>query len=646
MYFYEVLIASQSYHADKPLTYSWEKILHAGAIVAVPLRDKTVLGMVTESTPKPRFKSKPIIRQIAEGTVMPSQHLQLIKWLTDYYPAPFGQILSLFLPNTLLTKEKPEAQAARSSKTKPLPTLTSEQRQALDIILDNYPKNVLVHGETGSGKTRLYIDAAKHSIQNERSVIILCPEIGLTAQLAQAFRDAFGDRVIVMHSELTPTERRSNWLQSLRSKQPVIIIGPRSALFMPVHNLGLIVIDESHESSYKQEQSPHYQASRVAAKLAELHSAQLILGSATPLVSDYYAFTAKNLPIARLNRIANSTTRKPARIKVINIKEKSNFTRSSHMSDELINSISKTIQNGKQSLIFLNRRGTARLVLCQKCDWQALCPNCDLPLTYHGDQHIMRCHICNYNSKTPLNCPVCSSNDIIFRTIGTKSIVNELKKLFPQAKIQRFDSDNAKAESLERQYDSIRNGDMDILVGTQILGKGLDLPRLALVGIIAAETSLSFPDYTAEERTYQLITQALGRINRGHTAGTAIVQSLRPDSPVLAASIEKNYAKFYKRAIEERKSYGLPPFKFILKIIATRKTDLAAKKASQTIARQIHSQNLPVELSGPSPAFIEKSHGNYRWQIIVKSSGRQNLTNIIKKLPANCNYDIDPTNLL
>jgi primosomal protein N' (replication factor Y) len=312
----------------------------------------------------------------------------------------------------------------------------------------------------------------------------------------------------------------------------------------------------------------------------------------------------------------------------------------------LLSALENSLLNHQQSLVFLNRRGTAKLVLCQKCGWEALCPRCDLPLTYHGDKHIMQCHTCGFHDSVPSTCPVCSESDIIFKSIGTKSLVIELERLLPKARIGRFDSDTAKPDSLGVQYASIRDGKIDILVGTQMLGKGLDLPKLSTLGIVLADTSLTFPDYTSEERTYQLLTQALGRVHRGHVAGTAFIQTYHPENNVLLSAVSKDYESFYDSQIEERKLFRFPPYRHMLKLTCSRSSSQNAKRASLQLASELRNRNLPVEIIGPSPAFIEKTHDRYRWQLIIKSTRRIELINIIRDLPANWSYDIDPVNLL
>ncbi|MDB5185818.1 MAG: hypothetical protein JWL85_341 [Candidatus Saccharibacteria bacterium] len=647
MSFYKVWVCSQRFHGKEPLTYGSDLDLAPGTIVTVPLQKENVVGIVDSTVRKPTFATKDVISVLVDDP-LPLQSLQLFSWIQRYYPAPLGQITSLFIPSALTQKARnSQTDSAIVNQELPvLPVLKPEQEQAVRTIVETASNTFMLHGDTGTGKTRVYMELVRRTLDNNKSAIVLTPEIGLTPQLLAAFESTFKERVIVVHSHLTPAERRNVWLQILQNPEAQIVIGPRSALFSPVHTLGLIVIDESHDQAYKQEQAPYYQTSRVAAQLAILHKAKLILGSATPPVGDYYALSAKNLPILRMTEAAVETESSEVKVKLVDLKEKNSFTRSSWLSNELIAEIETALRNKEQSLVFLNRRGTARLVLCQECGWQALCPRCDLPLTYHADTHRMQCHTCGYGEGTPSSCPECRATDIIFRSIGTKSITAELEKLFPKAVVKRFDSDSNKDERFENHYEDVKAGGVDILVGTQMLTKGLDLPKLSVVGVVAADTSLYFPDYTAEERTYQMITQVMGRVGRGHRKGSIVVQTYHPESPVIAAAVNKDFNTFYQSQIKERQAFTFPPFAYLLKLTCARKNQASAQKASEKLATTLRAQKLAVEVIGPTPAFHEKLNNNYRWQIIVKSKERSNLTKIIEQLPANWTYDIDPAHLL
>jgi primosomal protein N' (replication factor Y) (superfamily II helicase) len=645
MYYYTVWVSGAQFHGNEPLTYESNEPLQSGSIVVVPLHRSRNLGVIFEEVKKPTFATKSIIK-IAAMQPLPDSMLSLFSWLRLYYPAPAGILLSLFMPSSLAQTSRSKHQATTKTKPNDLPTLTKEQQRVLQEIHASTSRTVMLHGDTGTGKTRVYLELAKETLDKQRSVIVLTPEIGLTPQLAKTFQNAFPGQIEVLHSTLKPAARRDAWARVLTSKSPLVIIGPRSAIFSPIGNLGLIVVDECHDTAYKQESAPYYQTTRVAAKLAKLHEAKLILGSATPLVGDYYALANKQLPIIRMTQAAVASEHPQVVTEIIDFRNREYFSRSSWLSNILIENITDTLNGGGQSLVFLNRRGTARLVLCHNCGWQAICPRCDLPLTYHGDNHTLRCHTCGYHESAPSACPKCRSADIIFKSIGTKTLVNELQHIFPKARIMRFDSDTKKSERLESHYENVRSGQVDILVGTQMLSKGLDLPNLGLLGIVLADTSLSFPDYTAEERTFQMLTQVLGRVGRGHRAGKVIIQTHNPDNPVIRAAITKDYETFYESQIKERQAFNFPPFCYVLKLSCSRATKSSANKAALLLAEKLTSSGLKIHVTGPSPAFIEKNNNKYVWQIIVRAQQRPELVKAVKLLPANWTYDLDPSNLL
>lgn len=644
MFYYSVWVRSARYHGHEPLTYSSSAKLATGYIVQVELQNELILGIVASTTSQPRFQTKPITR-VYDLPPLPGHLMRLMKWLIDYYPAALGAVTQQFLPANL--SEKQLAKAVISDFAVPnssdLPQLTDAQQAALAAMTQN--DTYLLHGVTGSGKTRLYIELALKSVASGRSAVILTPEISLTSQLANNFRRVFGERVIIMHSAQAPGERQSAWLTCLRSAQPLIIIGPRSAIFSPLAKLGLIVLDESHETAYKQEQAPQYQAGRVAAQLALMARSTLVLGSATPAVSDYYLAEQKQKPIIKLNHLAQKIDVKTD-VTLVDKKQRDLFTRSGQFSQPLIKAVEASLSRGQQSLLYLNRRGTARLVLCENCGWQALCPHCDVPLTYHGDKHALRCHSCDYRAPAPSSCPDCGHPDIIYRTAGTKAIADEIQKLFPNARVARFDTDNLKAERFEQHYEAAQSGEIDILVGTQLLAKGLDLPKLSTLGVLLADTSLYLPDFSAQERTFQLISQVLGRVGRGHVAGQAIIQTYHPNHPILQAAVKGDYQKFYEDELASRRQFLFPPFVYLLKLSVRRASLKSAEQAANQLKDDLQRGGYRVRVEGPAPSFYERTQNKYQWQLVVKAKQRSELIRIIAALPAGWSYDLDPLDLL
>lgn len=672
MHYYEVLVADGSYKGSAALTYQFFTPLPVGSIVSVPLRSKQVLGVITKVVPKPTFSAKPL--SPADGLQpLPPQLVALAIWIAQYYPAGIGVTMQQFLPSKLYKLDElgglDTAPFRAASDAKSLPALTRAQAQAVETL--RQPGTHILHGETGSGKTRVYIELVRESLEAGQSAIVMTPEIGLTPQLVNNFRQVFGSgSVILTHSKLTAKERNLAWLRMLQSQGPLVVLGPRSALFAPLRSIGTIVLDESHESSYKQEQAPHYHAATVAAKLASLHSAtdatkaaktgtSLVLGSATPSINEYYLAQAKQRPIVRMTSRAttdNANSADSAKVEspkvaidIIDLKDRSQFSRQPHLSNTLLEAIQASIGRGEQSLVFLNRRGTARVMLCERCGWQSLCPHCDLPLTYHGDTHNVRCHTCGYHAPAANSCPECGSANIILKSIGTKAIVEELKKALPGARIQRFDTDNTKEERLEAHYDAVRSGSTDVIVGTQLIAKGLDLPKLSTVGVVVADTSLYLPDYTSGERSYQLLRQVIGRVGRGHIAdehSRVIIQTYEPDSPIINAAATGDWEGFYTSELAERRAFAFPPYVYTLKIWCRRASSAAAQAAAEKTVSLLRSSGLPIIVEGPSPAFYEKQAGKYQWQAVVKAKQRSQLIAAIGLLPANWSYDIDPSNLL
>lgn len=646
MYYYEVLIGDLSYHGKSALTYASIQQLSKGAVVRIALRDRSVLGIVSSTVSKPAFTVKPIAA-IAQTSPLSPESLQLIDWLYAYYPASFGSIIRLFLPPSTAFPKKESKQSHHSPAIMDsLPKLTTEQQTALQRIQSSGYH--LLHGITGSGKTRVYIELTKRTLTENRSTIILTPEIGLTTQLVNSFTKSLNAPVFVLHSRQTTAERRDVWYSILQSTQPVVIIGPRSALFAPVHNLGLIIVDEAHDQAYKNENAPYYRTERVAAKLAELYGACIVSGSATPNVEEYYMASVKNRPILTLQKLATRDNDNAFKVvtHIVDMRERSNFTKNNVLSDRLIEVAQQALAKHEQVLLFLNRRGTAGAILCSSCGWQALCTHCDLPVTYHGDNHITRCHVCGRTWPLPTSCPNCNNTDILLKTIGTKAVVDEAEGLFPGAKIHRFDSDTDKLDQIEQQLTELQAGNIDIIIGTQMITKGLDLPKLSVVGVLNADSSLAVPDYSASERTYQLLTQVIGRTGRGHGDGSVIIQTYIPDQPIIQAATTQNWSAFYDTEISERNKFHFPPFTFLLKLTCARATSQAAEKAAAKLLHQLEESYSGINIEGPSPSLHPRENGKFRWQLIIKSASRPKLVEIIQNLPSGWIHDIDPITLL
>lgn len=645
MKYYLIAPAKTFHSSDNLLTYSSETPLKIGQIVEIPLGRQSTIGIVVKNTTQPDFDTKSITKIIYEQP-LPKKLVDALFWLSSYYRCPLSTVIQAALPRGITKNRRSKLLEAPNITPIDNP-LNSAQRAAIRAIEENPANTILLHGITGSGKTNIYIELCARTLAKNQSVILLVPEIALTSQLVRNFQQHFKN-ITLLHSNLTESLRHQLWEKILTDNQPQVIIGPRSALFAPVQDLGLIIIDEAHEPAYHQEQNPKYSASLLAGKLAKT-----VLGTATPLISDYYLCKSHNA-IVEVNQLAIESD-KHTSISVIDLKDHSDFTKSRILSNQLIESIKASLANHTQSMLFHNRRGTAPMTICDKCGWQALCPNCFLPLVLHADAFQMRCHTCARNFPVPTACPECKNASIHHKGFGTKLIEDELHRLFPSAKIARFDMDTDDDLKLTKIYDEVYRGDYDIIVGTQMIAKGFDFPRLTTLGIVQADAGLSLPDFSSEERTFQLITQVIGRAKRGHQNSNIFIQSFQPDHPIISLASQSDYASFYNYLVQKRQQSKLPPYSFLLKLSVTYKTEAATVKNIRTLykkviqtTKQLQIPENRIVVSPPMPAFHERTSTGYTWQLVIKAKSRQNLLDIFDHLPKNnyLHYDFDPISLL
>ncbi len=631
------------------LTYATDDSLLPGQIVEVPLGRGHAVGVIDKKVAQPDFATKKILK-VLYSTPLPTHLLATAKFVAKYYQVPFASTLGLILPKGVEKKRrKTEQMFGSNGKTEhvantPQIPLNQAQKKALEAIQQAPGPTKLLHGVTGSGKTNIYLKMAKNALLRQKSTILLVPEIALTGQLVRVFTEYFGDKVVLMHSQQTEAERHLIFNSLLSSKEPKIVIGPRSALFAPLRDLGLIIIDEEHEGTYHQENVPKYSAIRVASFMAGKLDINLILGSATPVVEDYYLADKKGA-VVTLAEKAKSTAIEPE-IKIVDFKDRDNFSKNRYFSNALLAAIKSNLEQGRQTLIFHNRRGSSPLTICENCGEEIICPNCYLPLTLHADTYELVCHTCGYKEKVPMACPKCGAPGLIHKGFGTKLLESELKKLFPGARIKRFDADNKKGEGLDAAYLEVRDGEVDILVGTQTLAKGLDLPRLATVGVAQADAGLNLPDFMAEERTFQLITQVIGRVGRGHSDRAEVfIQTFRPDSPVIQLAAAADYQRFYEYTIKKRRRAGFPPFMFVTKLEITMKTEAIVLKKVREAAKMLGKDKRLI-VSPPMPAFHERNNRGYTWQIVVRARSRKALLEACAELDSNFRVTFDPVGLL
>jgi len=644
MYYYLVAPTTIARSTEPAFTYHSESELVIGSIVAISVGKKNSIGVVVKAVKKPSFTTKPI-EQLIVPKPLPTPLVLLAEWMSSYYATHMAVVLQTVLPAGLQKKrreQKSEITHAQRARTNIV--LNDEQRTAIGTITEHANGTLLLHGVPGSGKTQVYIESAKRELEQGRSSIVLVPEIALTPQLVAEFTNHF-PQVVVTHSHMTEAERHKAWLEVLEADEPLIVIGPRSALFMPIPNLGLIVIDEAHEPSYKQDQSPRYSALRTASVLAKFHPrAKVVLGSATPSISDYYLAEQTKSSIIKLTKPAIATE-KPS-VELVDLRGKEFFREHRFLSDALLARMREALQKGQQILLFHNRRGTAPTTLCSNCGWSALCEACFVPMTLHADKHKLLCHICGREHKVPPNCPECGNPSIVFRGIGTKMIEDEVRKAFPKANVARFDADNSADQTLDKRYQEIYDGDIDIMIGTQILAKGLDVPKLSVVGVLQADNGLHLPDYQAEERVFQLLYQVAGRVGRGKHESHVVVQTFLPDHPTIKLALERNYDDFYQQQLIERKRGGFPPFTYLLKLTTSFKTEAGAIRAARAMAAELRQKHPQLVIQGPTPAFYERLHNNYRWQLLLKSKKRAELADIARAMPVGWQADLDAANLL
>lgn len=646
MKFYEVAPTKIVRSGSDVFTYASETALHIGQLVTIPVGRQTLQGVVVREVGKPAYETKPVT-SVIETQPLPQHLVELATWMAGYYRTPLATVLQTVLPRGLIVKRREKVASPReNARHRTQIVFNEDQQQALNTILNAPVGTVLLQGVTGSGKTEIYKALARRTLADGKSAIILVPEISLTSQIVDEFTHEFPD-ILVTHSNMTEAERHRTWRQALTLTKPLVCIGPRSALFMPVPKLGLIVADEAHEPSYKQEQAPRYSALRAASVLGKAAGARVIFGSATPLVADRYVAEAHGSLIVNLNRRARDGV-KPVTPILVDMKKRENFKKHRFLSDALLEAIEHNNASGKQTLIFHNRRGSASTTLCEECGWTAECPRCFVPLVLHADTFSLTCHICDHKAKVPTSCPVCHSADIIHKGIGTKLIESELRRLFPKATIARFDGDNTTAETVSERYKELYDGTIDIAIGTQVVAKGLDLPKLHTVGVIQADSGLVLPDYTATERAFQLLAQVVGRVGRDERDTNVIVQSYQPTHPVIQFGLKQDYEGFYKYALKERQKGGFPPFRYLLQVTNVYKTEAAAIRNAKALAIDLR-KNLPsgIEVLGPTPAFYERQHDTYRWQLILKSPKREALVQALQYVPpTHWQTDLDPTSLL
>lgn len=509
--------------------------------------------------------------------------------------------------------------------------LMKEQRNALEHIYEKLNSSfsvTLLHGVTGSGKTEVYLRAAKEVLNDNRDVLILVPEIGLTPIMISIIQERFKGQTALLHSKLDNNERLRQW-QFIRQHKPKVVLGTRSAVFAPLWKPGLIIVDEEHDTSFKQANNPSYNARDVAVLRGFLANCPVILGSATPSLESFTnTVTKKYSLISMPNRIEN---RPMPSISIIDMKHGKMKKRKSFLfSNELIQKLEKNLSQNEQSILFIPRRGFSNFVVCHSCGYIPHCEQCSVSLTYHYVGNVLKCHYCNHSIPMPVKCPQCGSEKITGLGMGTQRVAEEIKKLFPKARIARLDTDSTHGRNIYNVLRNLALGKIDILIGTQMITKGHDFKNVTLVGVLASDTTLYLPDFRAAERTFQLLTQVAGRTGRGEKGGEVIIQSFNPNHHCIKAASKHDYMTFYQKEILYRKSFRFPPYSRLANIIISGKKLDNVIKTTKNLVNVMQKKTPGIELLGPAPAPISRIKSKYRWHIIIKGKKADILADFIK----------------
>ena len=583
----------------------------------------------------------------------------MCRWISDYYAAPFGEVLKGALPPNITAVHVAAFDGGTTTPTaiQAHVALTEGQSSALETIRsgDGF-RPILLHGVTGSGKTEIYMRAVEECRSQGRTALVLVPEISLTPQLRDRFSARFGPQLALIHSSLTRKQRIDEWLRIYNQLAP-IVIGTRSALFAPLENIGIIIVDEEHESSYKQDEMPRYHARDCAVMRAKMAGVPVVLGSATPSMESF-----RNAEIKRY-RYVHLPDRVEARtlpeVEIVNMREE--YVRQGKQavfSDRLLTGIRARLERGEQSIVLLNRRGFSMFLLCRHCGNSFHCRDCSVSMTYHRKINRLLCHYCGLSRRPGGQCPDCGSEYIQYVGEGTEQLEQMLNQLLPGARIGRVDRDTMRhLRDFDRVLGNFRKGKLDILVGTQMVAKGHDFPKVTLVGVVSADAGLALPDFRAAERTFQLLTQVAGRSGRGETPGEVVIQSYFPDHYAFQLARGQRFEEFYRREVHFRQVMFYPPFTALAGIMVLESSRERAARLARAISDFLDTvRSGSIRILGPAPAALEKLNKTYRHQLLVKSATRPPLHLLLKQLrgfleekkvsPPRVIIDVDPISLM
>ncbi|HNX91109.1 MAG TPA: primosomal protein N' [Candidatus Omnitrophota bacterium] len=633
-----------------------------GKRVSIPFREMTRIGYIVEVEDEPKVaEPKPVLDIIDEKPVFTKEAIELAKWIKERYFCSWGEALEAMIPSamkhgkiSMTTRVLEEKEIIAASKPHVPNAEQEEVLRKINKCIDEKRHEVfLLHGITGSGKTEVYLQAMDNVLSKGKTGIMLVPEISLTPQTVERFVSRFGERIAIFHSKMLESARFNEWAR-IKDGRARIVVGPRSAVFSPFNDLGLVVIDEEHEPSYKQEDVPRYHAREVAIERARVAGAPVILGSATPSLESFHNAVKGEYHLVELTqRIKDYEL---PRVKVVDMRMELD-TRTGRevisrvMSEALRVDIEKKHQ---QAIVFLNRRGFSTFVNCRKCGHVIKCKKCDTTLVYHEEKKELICHYCNVRVQPLKMCPECKADNLMYGGTGTQKIESELKNLMPKARIARMDSDSmAKRGAHERVLKEFKEHKLDIIVGTQMIAKGLDFPKVTLVGVVSADANLNLPDFRSGERTFDLITQVAGRAGRGDLDGEVVVQTYTPDNYAISFAAKHDYHGFYDREIEARRQLGFPPFVNLIKITLRSRIEDHVIKNAENLAQRLMKMIPGVDLIGPAPSPMTKLRGYYRWNVIIRTKDIWKMNADLKKALSGFRksagvfvaVDVDPMNM-
>jgi len=631
-----------------------------GRRIVVPFGPKERIGYVIQGLTRSRIQGAKMIKEVIdEEPLISTNLLELAKWISKYYVCSLGQALDVILPHNFQPVKPREKVKKTEKKVFPAFIPSPQQRRILKPIQNNIKEKnytvFLVHGVTDSGKTEVYLQAIAQAQEVGRQSIFLVPEISLTPQFLSIFEQRFGSsRIGLWHSRLSQGDRYRTWQSAYQGKID-IMIGARSAIFAPFPNLGLIIVDEEHDTSYKQEKRPLYHTRELAGKRAELERATLVLGSATPSLEAFYRALTGVKPYKLLTLPERIYKRSLPSVDVVDMREEiKKRNTQGPLSQKLSEAITERLKKGEQVILFLNRRGYSTFILCRECGFVLKCPNCNVSMVYHLDEQKVKCHYCNHRDEAPRFCPRCGSKKIRYFGTGTEKVEQVVMRMFPRAKVMRMDMDTMHYRyAAEKIFNAFRQRKVDILVGTQLVAKGWDFPQVTLVGIISADTALNLPDFRSAERTFSLITQVAGRSGRGTKGGEVIVQTYNPDHYSIRLALKHDYHSFYEREMEFRKELNYPPVTNLVLILVRGKEEKKVITTSEKIGSLLKREINRATILGPAPAVLDKIAGKYRWQIIVKTTDMKDIGEFFQRHSLGfeekgieISVDVDPLNML